>query len=209
MTRQNCKNCGEPYSFDNLVTPGRATMICAACSKKIYTHTGQMYFEAPLHQKNHSPAPISMGQGVSFVPIKSAHSTEAIPPASRPHADLPKSEGWQRAKAPTPTATLIKEVQVVTEQTEVLLSSTTEPLSKATLNGAEKTLYLAINIFSALLLASLFCFIIIMTANTSRLFNCAENTVTSLTFFALSAFFGIAGLGIAAIYKKVSLLSKK
>lgn len=48
MSRQNCKNCGEPYNFDNLVTPGRATMKCMACQRLIYIHTGQIYTEPPL-----------------------------------------------------------------------------------------------------------------------------------------------------------------
>lgn len=51
MSRQNCKNCGEPYNFDNLVTPGRATMKCMACQRLIYVHTGQIYTEPPLSVK--------------------------------------------------------------------------------------------------------------------------------------------------------------
>lgn len=52
MSRQNCKNCGEPYNFDNLVTPGRATMKCVACQRQIYVHTGQILAEpSPLQEK--------------------------------------------------------------------------------------------------------------------------------------------------------------
>lgn len=93
MTRQNCKNCGEPYTFDNLVTPGRATMVCSACQRKIYIHTGQIHFETPSsHISTNTSVKISLGQGVSIV--QEASSTKRGSSAVAEKKALPLKQ-WQ------------------------------------------------------------------------------------------------------------------
>lgn len=79
MTRQNCKNCGEPYVFDNLVTPGRATILCHACQRKIYVHTGQIYFDPPVSKSGYvqSSVKIPLGQGVSVIQDPGSDSQNA------------------------------------------------------------------------------------------------------------------------------------
>lgn len=112
MTRQNCKNCGEPYSFDPIVTPGREVRACGACQKVIYTHTGQIVLESKKSVIA-EPTPVRLAPGVALVQYSAvavsqktraypapAHKAEshgkhdhAAYSAHHPHPEWKKAEG--------------------------------------------------------------------------------------------------------------------
>ena len=98
MSRQNCKNCGEPYTFDNLVTHGRATMLCAACQRKIYVHTGQIYLE-PI-----PAASIGSDRVVPVAAVESVFPKAAVPGVMNAAASSPSlvsGGGWKRSSKTT------------------------------------------------------------------------------------------------------------
>lgn len=209
MTRQNCKNCGEPYSFDNLVTPGRATMVCGACSKKIYTHTGQIYFESPTSTKKTSPLPVSIGNGIAFVPNKETPiPAPGIP--SMPAANL-KSTSWKRANFTEKTTeassmpampthdvnnTTVR-TEEITETRHVSVTTNAELPARAKLNLCQKA------------------FVIILYLVALGWFSLAVRPLTDLfslnIAFAPCFLFVSAGLlfvAVAAIFRKISLMAQ-
>ena len=102
MTRQNCKNCGEPYAFDHLVTPGRATMICSACQKKIYVHTGQIHFDAPLSNiQANSSIKISLGQGVAVVQEADLYKKQKVEILSKKWQSINPGESEEKCNKTT------------------------------------------------------------------------------------------------------------
>lgn len=109
MSRQNCKNCGEPYNFDNLVTPGRATMKCVACQRQIYVHTGQILAEpSPLQEKAREEIEqIVMVVSHTGTDIKPRYSNSS--PASVEKRETSTTQrspkGWKRSSKPVAPTT--------------------------------------------------------------------------------------------------------
>lgn len=108
MSRQNCKNCGEPYNFDNLVTPGRATLKCVACQRQIYVHTGQILAEpTPLQEKAMEDIEqVVMVVSHTGTDMKSRYSHSSSPVVEKREASSPNPEkGWKRSSKPATPAT--------------------------------------------------------------------------------------------------------
>lgn len=104
MTRQNCKNCGEPYEFDLLVTPGREERHCVACQRKIYTHTGQIVLSPTRSSYHRSEPKVSIAPGVSLVHESAISMTmnAKYPHLAQRHDQGDKS-GWksvEKSEAP-------------------------------------------------------------------------------------------------------------
>ncbi len=198
MSRQNCKNCGEPYTFDNLVTPGRATKICGACQRKIYVHTGQICFEVPSSIQPDKSIKIPMGQGIAVLhdaqALKESReaASQTVPlsapaPAQGPRViqnDLPAS-GWKRAN-------YTKKAETQKIVAEVLPTDLEKDAAEADVAlGAKENL--------VLFLLYVFCFLWIAIA-VFRLYLLLQGSVSTLEVWlpvVSAAFYSLVAAAIA------------
>lgn len=199
MSRQNCKNCGEPYNFDNLVTPGRATMKCVACQRQIYVHTGQILAEpSPLQEKAREDIEqVVMVVSHTGTDIKSPYSNSSSPSVEKRESTSEK--GWKRSSKPAATATA-PQVQAAAGAggvgfNEILNIMEVKP---------EESAIDAYSLYQIALIALFYCFALFWVGIALYILLMTTYPLSvSIFFVALMVFLALCSVAVAEILKKI------
>lgn len=198
MSRQNCKNCGEPYNFDNLVTPGRATMKCVACQRQIYVHTGQILAEpSPLQEKAREDVDqVVMVVSHTGTDIRSPYAHSAAGAVEKRDASPQNlDKGWKRSSKSVVPPQVQPQADKGVGFNDILNIMEVKPESSA---------LDTYSLYQIALIGVFYCFSLFWVGIALYiLLTTTYPLMVSIFFVALMVFFGLCSLAVAEILKKL------